>query len=160
MRTVRDDSAFRFKLGIFFFGEVSEAPVLGDNDLLGTRELVSGSVKGFLGGIEGGFLASHRHDDVSDINSGDNTTRLSESSSHSGLQSIGSGTRQHLVDSDDVPRMGSHSKVKVFLLTSLRHTFVSTDSSSFKSFRGNLFLFQRDQVEAERKVISWGFLLS
>jgi hypothetical protein len=48
--TINQNLALSLLLHIFFTTERSEAPVLGDNDLLATRELVLGSAEGLESG--------------------------------------------------------------------------------------------------------------
>ena len=54
-------------------------------------------------------------DDLADVHAGDEAVGLAEGASHAGLQTIGSCARQHLVDADDVVRMGAHAEVEPFL---------------------------------------------
>jgi hypothetical protein len=92
--------------------ERSETPLLGDDDSLLTRELVSSSSQSFHDDGLVGVLASDGQDDLTDVDSGDLTVRLTPSTSHTLLQPIGTGTRQHLVDSDDVEGVGSDPQVE------------------------------------------------
>ena len=48
--TINQNLALSLLLHIFFAAERSEAPVLGDNDLLATRELVLGSAESLESG--------------------------------------------------------------------------------------------------------------
>jgi hypothetical protein len=92
--------------------ERSETPLLRDNDLLATGELVLAAAKGFDGGgtvcvakcqrtvlwsCELWFertrvTGADRENDLADVDTGDGTVRLAEGSTHSGLQSIGAST--------------------------------------------------------------------
>jgi hypothetical protein len=55
------------------------------------------------------------HEDLTNVDTGNNAVRLAESTSHTGLQSIGTSTRQHLVDTDNVEGVGSDPEVETFL---------------------------------------------
>ena len=46
--------------------------------------------------------SADREDDLTDVHTSDGAVWLAEGTTHSGLQSIGTSARQHLVDADDV----------------------------------------------------------
>lgn len=100
-----------------------------------------------------GVLASDGQDDLTDVDSGDLSVRLTPSTSHTLLQPIGTGTRQHLVDSDDVEGVGSDPQVEGVLSGGLDDVLVGTNSSSFQGFGRQLFVFVGDQVATEGEVI-------
>jgi len=77
---------------VFLTTERSEAPVLGDDDLLATRELVLRSAEGLDGCGAVRVLGADREDDLANVDTGNKSVWLSERSTHSSLQSIGSGT--------------------------------------------------------------------
>lgn len=105
-----------------------------------------------------GVLASDGQDDLADVDSGDLSVRLTPSASHTLLQPIGTGTRQHLVDSDDVEGVGSDPHVEGVLSGGLDNVLVGTNSSSFQSFGRQLFVFVGDQVATEGEVIDRSLL--
>lgn len=57
--------------------------------------------------------------DLADVDTGDETVGLSESTTHTGLKSIGTGTRQHLVDTDDVVWVRADTEMEGLLTTDL-----------------------------------------
>ena len=68
-----------------------------------------------------GVTSSHREEDLADVDTGDSAVGLAESATHSGLQSIGTSARQHLVDADDVVWVSADTEVETFLSGSLDH---------------------------------------
>ncbi len=76
------------------------------------------------------------------------------------MESIGSGTGQHFVDSDDMVWMTSYSQMEGIFATDLGQILVCTDTSSFKGFRGELFVFVGNEVDAEREFIDTRLLTS
>ena len=58
---------------------------------------------------------SDAQNDLTNVDTGDGAVGLAESTTHTGLESIGSGARQHLVDTDDVVRVGAHAEMETFL---------------------------------------------
>ena len=75
--------------------------------------------------LEGGgavrVTGSDGHEDLTDVDTGNETVGLSEGTTHSGLQSIGTGARQHLVDTDDVVGVGADAEVEGLLTGGLHH---------------------------------------
>ena len=57
----------------------------------------------------------HGQQDLADIHAGDGSVGFAPCTTHARLQSIGTGTRQHLVDADDVVRVGADTEVETFL---------------------------------------------
>ena len=62
-----------------------------------------------------GISCSDAQNDLTNVDTGDGAVRLAESTTHTGLESIGSGARQHLVDTDNVVRVGAHAEMETFL---------------------------------------------
>ena len=58
---------------------------------------------------------SDAQNDLTNVDTGDGAVGFAESTTHTGLESIGSGARQHLVDTDDVVRVGAHAEMETFL---------------------------------------------
>lgn len=61
------------------------------------------------------ITSSNTQDDLTNVDTGNGSIRLSPSTTHSSLQSIGTGTRQHLVDTDDVVWVGTNTEMETFL---------------------------------------------
>ena len=129
--SIPHDSVLGSSSLILFLVHVGETPLLGNNDLLSTGKLVSRSSKSLHDDGSVGFSSSDREQDLTNVDSGDGVVWLSPSSSHTSLEPIGTGTGQHLVDSDDVVRVNSDPQVEGVLSGSLGNVLVGTDSSSF-----------------------------
>ena len=56
----------------------------------------------------------HREQNLANVHAGNGAVGLAPRTTHSSLQSIGTGTRQHLVDADNVVRVGADTKMKTF----------------------------------------------
>jgi len=113
--TIDLDATFLSQLDVLVSAEGSEAPVLGHDDLLSSWELVLGAAEGFDGGCSVGISGSDREENLSDVDAGDFAVWLSKGAAHAGLQSISSGTGQHLVDANDVVWVGADTHVETFL---------------------------------------------
>lgn len=68
-----------------------------------------------------GVASAARQDDLADVDTSDKAVGLAEGTTHTGLQSIGTGARQHLVDTDDVVRVGADAEVEGLLTGGLHH---------------------------------------
>ena len=62
-----------------------------------------------------GITGPDAHKDLADVDTSDDAVGLAKSTTHTGLKSISTGARQHLVDTDDVEGVGAHAKVEPFL---------------------------------------------
>jgi len=120
------------ELNVLVPAEIGETPFLGNNDLLSPRELVLSSSQGLDDDGFVGILASDREDDLTNVNPGDRSVRLSPSSTHTSLEPISSSTGQHLVDSNYVVRVNSDAHVESIFAGGLGNVFVGADTSGFE----------------------------
>jgi len=133
--------------------ERGEAPLLADDDLLATWELVLSAAKSLDGGWLVSITGSDGQDDLANVHTGDETIWLAESTTHSSLQSIGTSARQHLVDSDDVEWVGADAQVETFLTGDLDHVLVGADTGGFEGLGGELLILVGDKVDACWEVV-------
>jgi hypothetical protein len=130
-----------------------EAPVLGDNDLLATGELVLRSAESLNSGSPVGVLGTERQKDLANVDTGDSSVWLTPSTSHTSLQSIGTSARQHFVDTGDVEWMGTDSHVETVLSSNLDHVLVGANTGGFESLRRELFILVGDEMDAEWELV-------
>ena len=150
--TVDLDAAGSLLLEVLLAAEGGEAPVLGDNDLLATGELVLRTAEGLKGEsavwkvicqhfatitLSGsvqltGVTSAERHQDLADVDTGDSTVGLTPGTTHTGLQSIGTSARQHLVDADDVEGVDADAQVETLLSGVLDHVLVAANAGGLK----------------------------
>lgn len=138
--------------------EGGEAPVLGDDDLLATGELVLASPQSLKGSGAVRVPRPDGHEDLANVDTSDKPVGLTESSTHTRLQSIGTSARQHLVDADDVVRVDTDAHVETFLSGDLDKVLVGANTGGLERFRGQLLVLVGDQVDAEREVVYVGLL--
>lgn len=86
-----------------------------------------------------GVTGPDAHENLANVDTGNNTVRLAEGTTHTSLESIGSGARQHLVDADDVEGVGADAKMETFLSGSL-------DEVPSEIFCQSLSVFARGKV--------------
>jgi hypothetical protein len=156
--TVDLDTAGSLLVEVLLTSERSEAPVLGDNDLLSARELVLGSAESLEGNGAVGITSADAHENLANVDTGDSAVGLTPSTTHTGLQSIGTGTRQHLVDTDDVEGVSADSEVETLLTGVLDEVLVGANTGGLKSLGAQLLILVGDEVNAEREVIDVGAL--
>jgi len=156
--TIRDETTLLAERSILVTVEFGESPFLGDNNLLLSRELEGSTSGGLNNVLRYVVLATNGEDDLSNLDTSNNTVGLSEGTTHSSLKSISTSARKHFVDTDNVVWVNSHTHVEVFLGSHLCDVLVAANTGSFKSLAGQLFSLQRDKVDAERELISRGFL--
>lgn len=98
------------------------------------------------------------HDDLANVDTGNSTVGLTPGTTHTSLQSIGTGARQHLVDTDDVEGVGADAEVERFLTTVLDEVLVGANTGGFESLGAQLLILVGDEVNAEREVVDGGLL--
>ena len=81
---------------------------------------------------------------MTNVYTGDGSVWFSPSTTHTGLQPIGTSARQHLVDTDDVEWVDTDTHVESILSGSLSNVLVCADTSGFEGFRRKLFVFVGD----------------
>jgi hypothetical protein len=156
--TVDLDAAGSLLVEVLLTSERGEAPVLGDNDLLSARELVLRSAEGLESDGTVSITSADAHENLANVDTGDSAVGLTPSTTHTGLQSIGTGTRQHLVDTDDVERVSTDSEVETLLTGVLDQVLVGANTGGLKSLRAQLLILVGNEVNAEREVIDVGAL--
>ena len=100
-----------------------------------------------------GVTAADRQENLANVDTGDSAVGLTPGTTHTGLQSIGTSARQHLVDTDNVVRVGTDTQVEGVLATRLDHVLVGANTGGFKSLGTQLLVLVGDEVDAERELI-------
>jgi len=130
-----------------------EAPLAADVDLLATGELELGTSESLDDLLLMNVLGAHGQDNLSDVNTGDGSKWLSVGTTHSSLEPICTGARQHLVDADDMERVGSHSHVERVFTSKLDEVLVSTDTTCLEGLGGDLLELIRHEVDAQGELV-------
>jgi hypothetical protein len=156
-----DGKFSRTTLGNIFLTRVlGESPLGGLENLLASGKLELSSTNGFDHVCLGGILGSDGKQDLSDINTGGNTNWLSVGVTHTGRQSIGSGTGKHLVGTKNVEGVGSHANVVGILSDGLTQVLVDGNTAGFEGLGGDLLLFVTDQVGNKGEQIDGSLFVS
>jgi len=85
---------------------------------------------------------------LANVDTRHSTIGLAKGTTHTGLQSIGTSARQHLVDADDVVGVGADTEMETFLSGHLDEVLVGTDTGGFERLRGQLLVFVGNEVNA------------
>jgi hypothetical protein len=176
--TIHLDAASGLLLQILLAAEGGEAPVLGDDDLLPARELVLRAAESLEGNgavweitsvspdiqqlnppkLLTSVTSADAHDDLTNVDTGDGAVGLAPRTTHTRLQSIGTGARQHLVDADDVVRVSADAQVEAFLAGHLDEVLVGADTRGLEGLGAQLLILVGHQVDAQREVVDGGTL--
>jgi len=140
-------------LNVLLTAERGETPVLRDNDLLATRELVLRAAESLNSGGTVSVTSANGQNDLANVHTGNGTVGLTPSTTHTSLKPIGSGTGQHLVDTDDVEGVGADPHVKTILSGDLDKVLVGANTGGFESLRGKLLVLVGDQVDAQGELV-------
>jgi len=145
---------------VVFPGELGEAPLLGDNNLLATSELVLAAAEGLndVGLVV--LFCPDGEKDLTDADTSDGTSGLTERTTHTSLQTIGTSARQHLVDADHVEGVDADTQMERVLSAGLGHVLVGANTGGFQSFGSNLLLLIGDKVHTEGELVDGSLLTS
>ena len=105
-----------------------------------------------------GVTSTDAHDDLANVDTGNGTVGLTPGTTHTSLQSIGTSARQHLVDTDDVERVGADAEVETFLARVLDEVLVGANTGGLEGLGTQLLILVGDEVDAEREVVDGGTL--
>ena len=97
-------------------------------------------------------------ENLANVDTGDRAVGLAKGATHSRLQSIGTGARQHLVDADDVVRVGADAHVETLLAGNLDQVLVGANAGGFERLGAQLLILVRDQVHTCRELVDVGAL--
>jgi hypothetical protein len=86
------------------------------------------------------------------------TVRFAKGTTHTRLQSIGTGARQHLIDADNMVRVDADTHVEAFLTGDLDEILVGADAGGFEGFGGQLLILVGDEVDTCWEVVDGGAL--
>ena len=154
--TVLQHLLLLLELQVVLLVDIGEAPLLGDDDLLTTGELVTGTAESLddNGGV--GVFCPDGEDDLTDVYTGDGAVGLAPCTTHTGLQPISTGTGQHLVDADDMEGVGADTKVEGVFAGCLGDVLVGANTGGFEGFRRELLILVGDKVGAEGELVDVG----
>merc|ERR1719231_1653548 len=108
--------------------ELGEAVVERGAEALAPGELVLGAAQRLHHAAAVHVARAHREQDLADLDARDGAVRLTEGAAHAGLQTIGAGAREHLVDAQHVPRVHADAQVERVLAAVLDHVLVARDA--------------------------------
>ena len=75
-----------FELEVLLTIDICESPLFGDDNLLTTGELVTGTTESLLDDVGVGVLATDRKDDLANVNSGNRAIWLAPGTTHASLE--------------------------------------------------------------------------
>jgi hypothetical protein len=104
------------------------------------------------------ITSADAHENLANVDTGDSAVGLTPGTTHTGLQSIGTGTRQHLVDTDNVEGVGADSEVETLFTGVLDEVLVGANTGGLESLGAQLLILVGNEVNAEGEVINIGAL--
>ena len=124
-----------------------ETNLVGNNNPSLTSELEGSPPESLDSLIETFLTRPAAHNAAAVVGAADGAVWLTEGVPHTGLKSIGTSGRKHLVDSEDVEWVEVDTDV-VGLTHGLHHVTVGADTSSFEGFTGDVFVLEEDEADA------------
>lgn len=98
-------------------------------------------------------LGADGQEDLANVDTGNGTVGLAEGTTHTGLETIGTSARQHLVDTDDVVGVSADTKVEGFLATGLDHVLVGANTGGLEGLRAQLLILVGDEMDASLEIL-------
>ena len=146
--TITLDSAILKGLVVVRLNEFGESEFSGNENLLSSRELEFSTTEGFTSLRNSIGSGSNGKQDLTDGDTSRFTEGLTESTSHTLLESISTSAGKHLIDTNTMERMDSDSEMEVLSTDVNEHVLVGSNSGGFKSFRSDLLLFVTNKMDA------------
>jgi len=151
--TIVHQTIFFFPLHVVNPGKLRESPLPAHDDLLAAREFKLGTAKGLLRMNAILVLATHGQEHLSNGHPSAHPLRLAESASHTRLEPISPGAREHLVDTEHMEGMHTDTQMERILSCVLGHVLVAGNAGRLESLTGDILLFPRHQVHTEGEFI-------
>jgi len=149
VNTIADEQALLLELLDLLRSEVGETPLLGEENVLATRELVGSTAESLTSLSLEHVLGSDGEKDLVNVDTSDETLGLTVSTTHTSLKTIGTSAGKHAVNTDDVVGVDTDTEVEVLTTSVLAHVLVDNDTSSFESVGGDLLVLTGDEVNAD-----------
>merc|ERR1719421_246644 len=112
MNALGDQAPLGLVLLVVLLLEGREAVVVRHVDLLAARDLALRAAQGLARSLALVLTGPDRQEDLADVDTGDRAVGLAEGATHTGLETICASARQHLVDTQDVERVGAHAEME------------------------------------------------
>lgn len=144
------------ELGVLLKKEGGEAPLVGDDNVLATGELVRSAAEGLNDLVLVLHFGADREHDGADVDAGADTEGLTEGVTHTRRQSIGTGATKHFVLTEDVEGVQADSHVERLLTAGLEHVLVDDNTAGFETFGTDLLLLTTHQMHTQREIVSVG----
>jgi hypothetical protein len=144
----------------FGHDEGGKSVLAGDEHNLTAGELEAGSAESLLGVGNIRWLDSDGHKNLINADASGLDVGLTESTSHTLLESIGTSAGQHLVDTDSVPGVDTDTHVEGVLGGLCNHVLVGSNTGGLKRFRTDHFLLLGDEMNTAREVVPLRLLLA
>lgn len=138
VNSVTDQLPLFLQLAIIHLFYSGEAPHLTNKDSLLSGEFMLASSEGLNGDLDVLLLAPDGEQGLADGDPGGTFHGLSVGPTHTRLQTIGACAGEHLVDTDDVPRVDAAAHVESVFSGVFGQVLVGSDTGGFQSVGGDL----------------------
>jgi len=158
--TVRKNKTVILELGKLLRSVRSETKLAGHVDCLTARELHLCTTEGLDKVLLVGSLGADGEDDLTNINASNHTSGLTECTTHTSLQTIGTCAGKHLVDTKHVEGVHTNTHVETILASVLGEVLVGADTCGLKSFTAVVLTLQGNHVDANRHILRTSVLVA
>merc|ERR1719380_526430 len=160
VHALRDQATLGLVLLVVLLLEGREAVVVRHVDLLAARDLALRAAQSLAGSLALVLTGADRQEDLADVHTGDRAVGLAEGTTHTGLQTICTSARQHLVDTNNVERVRANAEVERFLACQTDHALVRRNARSLEGLAGHLLVLVRHHVHSQGELVHVVLLLA
>ena len=139
-------------------GVLGKSPLQTLKDLLASSKLELSTTDSLNNMWLTGILCADGEKDLSNVNTGGYTNGLTVRVTHTRREPIGSGTRKHLIGTDNVVGVDTDTDVVTILSNSVGQVLVNGNTAGLKCLGGDLLLLVTDQVGNEGEEIDGSLL--
>jgi len=151
---VGSQAAHGLELVVVFLHKLGETKLGGDVDLLASGEFELGTTEGLDRDVALVLTAAHGQQDLADVHTGSLTVGLTEGTTHTGLEPIGTSAGKHLVHTQDVKRVGAHTQVKVLTTAVGGEVLVARNAGGFQGLGRDLLVLVGHHVDGTGEHVS------
>mmetsp|Transcript_30029 Transcript_30029/g.89206 ORF Transcript_30029/g.89206 Transcript_30029/m.89206 type:complete len:221 (-) Transcript_30029:82-744(-) len=160
VHAVGDEAAGGLELGVVILGELREAELLRDVDLLATRELELGADQGLGGNRQLLLLGADGDEHLTNRHTGRRAVGLAEGTAHARGQTIGASAGERLVDTQHVEGVRANADVVEVPSSVGDHVLVRGDTGRLKGLARDLLHLIAHHVRNRRELLARDLLLA
>mmetsp|Transcript_99702 Transcript_99702/g.277680 ORF Transcript_99702/g.277680 Transcript_99702/m.277680 type:complete len:228 (+) Transcript_99702:57-740(+) len=157
---VRREAAHAFPLRKVVLGELREAKLAGDVNLLATCKLELCTPQRLRCDLDLLLLGADGDQHLANVHPSRCAVGLAEGAAHPCGEAVSTGARQGLVDTEDVEWVRPYANVEEVSASICDHVLVCRNARRLHGLTGDLLVLIADHVHCRRELLAWDLLLA